>query len=133
VLLHHVKHNKVLHEQVLLLTVVTAEDPHVPADERVRYEKLTHGFHRMVAQYGFMERPQVMELLKRWPGADLDLRVSNTTFFLSRETVVTTKARRMPHWRSVLFAFLQRNAQPATAFFGLPANRVVELGVQVEL
>ena len=132
-LLHNLKHNKVLHEQVLLLTVVTAEDPHVPADERVRYEKLAHGFHRMVVQYGFMERPQVMELLKRWPGADLDLRVSNTTFFLSRETVVTTKARRMSHWRSVLFAFLQRNAQPATAFFGLPVNRVVELGVQVEL
>lgn len=92
------------------------------------------GFHRLVATYGFMERPRVLELLKHWRLASgSELRISETTFFLSRESIVPSRRRAMPAWRSVLFAFLQRNAQPATAFFGLPANRVVELGSQVEL
>jgi KUP system potassium uptake protein len=131
-LLHNLKHNKVLHEQVLLLTIVVTEDPHVPAEERVEYEKLPIGFHRMVARYGFMEQPRVPELLKLWKAEDVEFRLSETTFFLSRETIVPAKRRRMAYWRSVLFAFLQRNAQSATHFFGLPANRVVELGVQIE-
>jgi len=133
-LLHNLKHNKVLHENVLLLTIGISEDPHVPADQRVHYEHLPLGFHRIVASYGFMEQPRVLELLKRWKEQeDPDLRISDTTFFLSRESIVPAKRRHMALWRSVLFAFLQRNAQPATAFFGLPVNRVVELGVQVEL
>ena len=131
-LLHNLKHNKVLHEQVLLLTIVVSEDPHVPEDQRVRYEKLPEGFHRIVAQYGFMERPRVLELVKLWKERDVEVRISETTFFLSRETIVPAKRRHMSSWRATLFAFLSRNAQPVTAFFGLPANRVVELGVQVE-
>ena len=133
-LLHNLKHNKVLHENVVLLTIGTSEEPHVPGDQRVRYEHMPLGFHRIVASYGFMEQPRVLELLKRWKEQeDPDLRISDTTFFLSRESIVPAKRRHMALWRSVLFAFLQRNAQPATAFFGLPVNRVVELGVQVEL
>ncbi len=131
-LLHNLKHNKVLHEQVLLLTITISEEPHVPDDQRVRYETLPQGFSRIIAQYGFMERPRVLELLKRWKQEEGELRISETTFFLSRETIVPAKRRRMSLWRSVLFAFLSRNAQPATAFFGLPANRTVELGMQIE-
>jgi KUP system potassium uptake protein len=131
-LLHNLKHNKVLHEQVLLLTILVAEEPHVAVDQRVRYEELPQGFHRIIAQYGFMERPRVLELLKRWKEKEAAFRITETTFFLSRETIVPAKRRRMSRWRSVLFAFLSRNAQPATVFFGLPANRVVELGVQIE-
>lgn len=132
-LLHNLKHNRVLHEQVLLVTIEMTEDPSVPPEQRLRTEALPLGFHRLVASYGFMERPRVLELLKRWQDKNGGLRISETTFFLSRETIVPAKRRRMTAWRSVLFAFLQRNAQPATAFFGLPVNRVVELGVQVEL
>jgi KUP system potassium uptake protein len=117
---------------VLLLTILTQEDPHVPEAQRVRCEKLPLGFHRVIAQYGFMERPRVLELLRLIHDEDVKVRISETTFFLSRETIVPARRRRMARWRSVLFAFLSRNAQPATTFFGLPANRVVELGVQVE-
>jgi KUP system potassium uptake protein len=131
-LLHNLKHNKVLHEQVLLLTIVISEDPHVPEDQRVRYEEMPLGFHRMIAKYGFMQRPRVLELVKLWKEMDVEVRISDTTFFLSRETIVPAKRRHMSAWSAMLFAFLQRNAQPATAFFGLPANRVVELGVQIE-
>ncbi len=131
-LLHNLHHNRVLHEQVILLTVSGVEEPTVPAAARSTHERLPLGFHRVVARYGFMERPRVLELLKQLTVDTLDLKISETTFFLSRETIVPSKRNRMPRWRASLFAFLHRNAQPATAFFGLPANRVVELGVQVE-
>ena len=132
-LLHNLKHNKVLHENVLLVTIQAVEDPHVPREERMRVEHMPNGFHRLIAQYGFMERPRVMELLKLWKLENSEFKITETTFFLSRETIVPAKRRQMSLWRTVLFAFLQRNAQPATAFFGLPVNRVVELGMQVEL
>lgn len=130
-MLHNLKHNKVMHERVVMLTVMVAEEPHVPPEQRLSYEALPNGFHRVIAQYGFMEQPRVLELLKQFHGY-LEFRISDTTFFLSRETIVAAKKRRMPAWRAWLFAYLLRNAQPATAFFGLPANRVVELGVQIE-
>ncbi|HEX6811211.1 MAG TPA: potassium transporter Kup [Planctomycetota bacterium] len=131
-LLHNLKHNKVLHEQVLLLTIVVSEDPNVPEEQRVQYEKLPQGFHRIVARYGFMQRPRVLELVRLWKERDVEVHISDTTFFLSRETIVPAKRRHMTPWRAVLFAFLSRNAQPATAFFGLPVNRVVEFGMQIE-
>jgi KUP system potassium uptake protein len=131
-LLHNLKHNKVLHEQVLLLTIQSEEEPTVPRDQRLSVERLSLGFRRVIGRYGFMEQPRVLELVKQLTETELDLRISETTFFLSRETVVAAKRRRMSRWRSVLFAFMHRNAQPATLFFGLPVNRVVEFGVQVE-
>jgi KUP system potassium uptake protein len=131
-LLHNLKHNKVLHENVLLVTIQSTEEPRVPREERMRVERMPCGINRLIAEYGFMERPRVIELLKLWKQHEPEFRISDTTFFLSRETIVPAKRRGMSMWRTVLFAFLQRNAQPATAFFGLPVNRVVELGVQVE-
>ncbi|MBI3880056.1 MAG: potassium transporter Kup [Verrucomicrobia bacterium] len=132
-LLHNLKHNKVLHERNLLLTLVTDDVPQVDAARRVEVEELTAGFRRIVGHYGFMEEPNVPELLATVlvDGKAIDL--NNTTFFLSRETIIPTDEPGMMKWREKLFAFMSRNAQSATQFFDLPANRVVELGMQVEI
>jgi len=132
-LLHNLMHNKVLHERILLLTLVTIDEPHIAAAERVRVEALTDGFWRVTVRVGFMEKPAVPGILASCAAHGLPVKMEETTFFLSRETILSTKLPGMARWRERLFAFLSRNAQPATAFFELPANRVVELGMQVEL
>ena len=132
-LLHNLKHNKVLHQRVIVLTVVTEEVPHVPAAERVEIKPLHSGFWRVLGRYGFMEDPHVPELLEGCRALGLEFNMETTTFFLSRETIIPTRSPGMAIWRERLFAILARNAQPATAFFRLPANRVVELGMQVEV
>jgi KUP system potassium uptake protein len=132
-LLHNLKHNKVLHEQNVILTILTDEVPQVNPAKRVESEKLGAGFHRIIAHYGFMEEPNVPELLAGAPldGALLDM--NKTTFFLSRETVLPTRSRSMARWRQWVFAVMTRNAQSASSFYRIPANRVVELGMQVEI
>ena len=132
-LLHNLKHNKVLHARVVLLNITTADTPHMDAAERVRVEELEAGFWRVLARYGFMEEPNVPQLLAACAAQGLAIKPMETTFFLSRETIVSTPKPGMVQWRERLFAFMSRNAQPATAFFQLPANRVVELGMQVEI
>ncbi|HEU5069294.1 MAG TPA: potassium transporter Kup [Verrucomicrobiae bacterium] len=132
-LLHNLKHNKVLHERVLLLTLVTIDEPHVPAATRVKVEPLADGFWRIVVRVGFMEKPNVPGILAACASQGLPINMEDTTFFLSRESILATAKPGMAIWRERLFAFLARNAQPATAFFSLPANRVVELGMQIEL
>lgn len=133
-LLHNLKHNKVLHEQVALLTVVTEEVPHVHRGERVEVTPLGDGFYRVIAHYGFMQNPNVLRVLERAKRKGLEMKLMDTTFFLGRERLIATKRRKgMAVWRERLFAFMSRNAQPATAFFRIPPNRVVELGAQVEL
>ena len=149
VLLHHLKHNKVLHEQVVLMSIKTEEVPEVRSEDRLTLEKLEHGFFRVGARYGFMETPDVPEILYRLRQAGLKAKQNDTTFYLGRERViisdrkrgVPTSARRAPddvempqmsRWRKKLFRLLQRNAKSATEFFGIPPNRVVELGAQVE-
>ena len=131
-LLHNLKHNRVLHQRAVLLTVNVIEAPHVNAEERVKVEELGHGLYRVMARCGFMERVTIAELIAACVPLGLELRESETTFFLSRETILPSARPGMAIWRERLFAFLSRNAQPATAFFNLPANRVVELGMQVE-
>jgi KUP system potassium uptake protein len=132
-LLHNLKHNKVLHERIILLTLVTLEAPHVAPGERIQVEPLTEGFWRVIVQVGFMEKPDVPSILELCGTHGLPIKLEDTTFFLSRETIRATKLPGMAVWRERLFAFLSRNAQSATTFFNLPANRVVELGMQVEL
>jgi KUP system potassium uptake protein len=132
-LLHNLKHNKVLHERVVLLTVTTADTPHVDPEERVRMEKLREGFYRVRGYYGFMEEPSVPELLAECTEKGLEFKYEDTTFFLSRETIIPSDKPGMWIWRERLFAYMSRNAQRATAFFRLPANRVVELGMQIEI
>jgi KUP system potassium uptake protein len=132
-LLHSLKHYKVIHEQVVLLAIDTAEVPHVLPEERFTVDALGHGFFRIVLRYGFMEDPDVPAALADVRAPGLDLAPGRTTFFLGRETLIPSKRPGMALWREKLFALMARNARPATAFFGLPPNRVVELGAQIEL
>ncbi|HYU35342.1 MAG TPA: potassium transporter Kup [Thermoanaerobaculia bacterium] len=133
-LLHNLKHNKVIHEQNVVLTVVTEEIPHVAAKERTVVEELGHGFYRLSVRYGFMEDPDVPGVLRSL-GKEHGLAVdpSNATFMLSRSTVLPR--RKSPFGRSLdaLFIFMQRNALVATRYFRLPPNRVIEIGMQVEI
>ena len=148
VLLHHLKHNKMLHEQVVLMSIKTEEIPEIPSEERLTLEKLDQGFYRVTARYGFMETPDVPEILYRLRQAGLKAKQNDTTFYLGRERVIVSDRRRgtragtrtapegmemnMARWRKRLFILLQRNAKSATEFFGIPPNRVIELGAQVE-
>jgi KUP system potassium uptake protein len=132
-LLHSMKHYKVLHERVVFLSVETQEVPHVDEGERIQLEELGHGLYRIVLSYGFMEDPNVPEALARVSHPGLDLSPGRTTFFLGRETLIPSGKPGMAAWREHLFAVMSRNARTATSFFGLPPNRVVELGAQIEL
>jgi KUP system potassium uptake protein len=133
VLLHHFKHNKVLHEQVILLTIVTEGVPRVGKEERVEVRELGAGFFEVTGHYGFMQTPNVPETLRRCAAKGLDVAPESVSYFLGRETVLTTGSSGLSRWRKSLFAYLARNARPASSFFRLPPNRVVELGAQVEL
>jgi KUP system potassium uptake protein len=133
VLLHHFRHNKVLHEQVILLYVVTESVPDVPLAERVEIRSLTFGFYQVVARYGFMQNPNVPQILERCVAIGLNIVPDETSYYLGRETLLTTGRTQMSRWRKALFVYLSRNARPATSFFGIPPNRVVEMGMQVEL
>lgn len=138
VLFHHLKHNKVLHEQVILLSIKTAEIPYVADDERVSIERLDHGFARVTALYGFMESPDVKVVMKLLQLKGLSAKPMETSFYLGREQLIPLHAARreggltMNIWRKRLFAFMARNAQSAAAFFQLTPNRVVEMGTQIE-
>jgi KUP system potassium uptake protein len=133
-LLHNLKHNKVLHERVVLLTIRTEEIPHVPIAERIQVEDLQHGFFRITLCYGFMEDPNVPIALQLARAHGLEFKVMDTTYFLGRENLIATSRRRgMAVWREKLFAWMSKNSRAATSFFRLPPNRVVELGAQIEL
>jgi KUP system potassium uptake protein len=134
VLLHHFKHNKLLHEQVLLLSIATQHVPEVPRGERVKDIKdLGDGFYQVQATYGFLQTPNVLEVMDLCAEAGLNTRRADTSFYLGRETLIITDRPGMARWRKTLFAFMSRNARPANMFFQIPPNRVVELGTQIEL
>ncbi len=132
-LLHNLKHNKVLHERVLLLTIHTRDIPRVPAAERVRLSELGNAFWRMDAYYGFMEDPDVPELLAATGPVGFETDMMETSFFVSRETLIASVAPGMALWRERLFVSMSKMAVKASDFFHIPTNRVVELGTQVEL
>ena len=133
-LLHNLKHNKVLHEHNVLLTVETLPVPYAPVAQRIRVEAIGDDFHRVLVRFGFMETPDVPLALMRACDRDgLTMDPMDTTYFASRENVVAGARRGMPTWRDKLFAFMHRNAAPATGFFRIPGNRLVELGAQVEI
>ena len=132
VLLHHLKHNKVLHEEVILLSVQSAEVPDVDDAERVRVEPLGQGFFRVLATYGFMESPNVPEVLARARAFGIRAVPAETSYILGRERLLPSGTSKMARWRKKLFVFMSRNARSATEFFALPPNRVVELGAQIE-
>ena len=132
VLLHHLKHNKVLHEQVILLSIVTRDVPEVPQSERAEVEQLGEGFWRIIAGYGFMQSPSVSEVMSCCEPQGIKVRPNDTSYYLGREQLIPTGSTAMARWRKKLFVVMSRNARAATEYFGLPPNRVVELGAQIE-
>ena len=133
VLLHHLKHNKVLHDQVVLLSVVSKTVPYIDSPQRVVVEPLGAGFWRVRAMYGFMQTPEMRDIMTSARGSGLICSTGSTSYFLGREQLLPNGPTRMSRWRKKLFILMVRNARSATAFFGIPPGRVVELGTQIEL
>lgn len=132
-LLHNLKHNQVLHERVVLLSVLIRDEPRLPAAQRATVENHGHGFYRILLSFGFMEPPDVPAALRALEIEDVAFPELQTTYYLSRETLIPGRHRHLSRWREGLFIFLHRNAASSLRYFHLPANRVVELGCQVEL
>ncbi len=131
-LLHNLKHNKVLHENVLFVTVENEDVPEVSQRRRAEVAILAPGIHRIIFRYGFMESPNIPKALEDLT-EQLNVRVSQASYFLGREVLVPGMAPKLPWWRRTLFLFMVRNAVPATEFFRIPSDRVVELGVRITI
>lgn len=131
-LMHHFKHNRVLHEQVLILTIRAIDIPKVPQRDRLEIKVLGQGFYRIEALYGFMETPDVPRIMSQLTHSGIMIEPAETTYYLGRETLFITGKSRMMRWRKALFAFISRNIQTPTVYFRLPPDRVVELGVEIE-
>jgi KUP system potassium uptake protein len=129
----NVKHNRVVHSRTVLLHFRVEDVPRVPNLEKIQTEKLGGGFHRIVARYGFMEDPQVDSVLTLARGQGLDLNPETTSFYIGRENLVIGEKSSMARWRANLFVFMSRNAANPTSFFSLPADRVIEVGVRMEI
>ncbi len=132
-LVHNLRHNQVLHERVIFLTVTTLEVPRVGEHERVQIERIAEGFFRVTARYGFMEEPDVLALLEVCKAKGLTVAVEATTFFIGRETLLPTDRKGMALWREKLFALMSRNTPRITTSFNIPTEQVIEIGAQIEL
>jgi KUP system potassium uptake protein len=132
-LLHNLKHNKVLHERIMLLTVRIEDVPYVSDEKRLETEDYGSGFYRLKLRYGFMEEVDVPGALAGVRGCGPACKMMDTSFFLARQTLLPSKNPGMALWREKLFGWMLRNAQSAMEFFKLPTNRVVELGSQLEI
>jgi KUP system potassium uptake protein len=132
-LLHNVKHNKVVHEQNVLLTLATEDVPLVAEAERMSVWPLGQGFFRVIAHYGFMDLPDVPLLLRQARSAALPIDLERTSYFLGRERLIPSGRSGLARWRERLFSLMSQNAQSATAYFRIPPGQVVELGAQVVL
>jgi KUP system potassium uptake protein len=132
-LLHNLKHNKVLHDRVILLTIKIADVPYVDIEKRCKMDDLGQGFHRLILKYGFMEEPNVPAALADVTNCGAAFKMMDTSFFLARQTLLPSSRPGMAIWREHLFSWMLRNAESAMEFFRLPTNRVVELGSQVEI
>ncbi|HYD67473.1 potassium transporter Kup, partial [Azospirillum sp.] len=132
-LLHNLKHNQVLHERVVFVTVLVEDVPRVPAKDRVTVEGLAEGFYRITVRYGFSQEPNIPKALRLCKAFGLEFDLMATSFFLGRETLIPRMEPPMAQWREKLFVVMSRTAVSATDFFKIPPNRVVELGTQVQL
>jgi KUP system potassium uptake protein len=132
-LMHHYKLNKMLHQTVVFLSILVEEIPRVNPKERLKLENLGEGFYRLTARFGFMETPNVPELMRQAKPLGLETEPMATTYVLGRETLLTTGKSGMSKWRKVLFSMMSRNAMNPTNFFKLPPNQVIEIGAQVEI
>jgi KUP system potassium uptake protein len=132
VLLHHLEHNKALHENVIILTVLTADEPAVADADRIWSEALAARFHRVRARYGFMETPDVPAVVDRCCGLGIGSSLTETSYYVGRTRLLPVGQAPMAKWRKLLFGFMARNARSATEYFSIPPDRVVELGAQVK-
>ncbi|MEZ0393112.1 MAG: potassium transporter Kup [Pseudobdellovibrionaceae bacterium] len=132
-LLHNLKHNKVMHTQIAILTIKTNDVPFVNKKDRVQIETLSPQFYRIVANYGFTEIPKIKHILEACRERGMPFPIQETTFVLGRETILPTGDPTLSIWREKLFAFMARNAERPTAFFKIPPNQVIEVGIQVEI
>lgn len=132
-LMHHFKLNKVLHQTIVFLSIVVEEIPRINPKDRLKLENLGEGFYRLIARFGFMETPNVPDLMVRARGLGLEAEPMATTYILGRETLLTTGRSGMSKWRKILFSMMSRNAMNPTNFFNLPPNQVIEIGAQVEI
>ncbi len=132
-LLHNLKHNKIIHERVIVLTILSEEVPSILKEERVSIQELGENFFRVVARYGFMETPKIRHIFEACRAEGINLHVEESTFVLGRETILASKIPGMAIWREKLFAVMTKNAQRPTAFFRIPPNQVIEMGIQVEI
>jgi len=133
VLMHHLKHNKVLHQTVVLLSISSEPEPTVPIQSQVQVKELEHGFYKVHAHFGFMQTPKVPDIMRNCRKHGLKVDPATSTFYLGRETLLIGGKSTMARWRKALFAFIARNARSATAYFEIPPGRVVELGMQIDL
>jgi KUP system potassium uptake protein len=132
-LLHNLKHNKVLHQRSIFLKVAIEDVPYIDDDRRFEVEELGEGFYKIILHFGFMQDMNVPEALARIDRCGFPFKMMETSFFLSRQTPLTSTVRGMAIWREKLFAWMMRNAESPMEFFGLPPNRVVEMGSQVKI
>jgi KUP system potassium uptake protein len=132
-LFHNLLHNKVLHERVVFLTVLTEEIPNIADEERIQIHDLDHGAWRIFVSYGFKDEPDIPHALELCAAKGLEFNMMETSFFLNRETVIPSKLPGMAIWREHLFSWMSRSAESAMEFFKIPPNRVIELGTQVEI
>lgn len=132
-LLHNLAHNKVLHEQVIFLCVLTEEIPYVRGSERLAMDPVGEGLYAVTVRYGFMQDPDIPLVLRLLAAHGLEVTLEATTYFLGRETILATERPGMARWRETLFSFMSRNALRATAFFRIPPDQVFEVGVEVEM
>jgi KUP system potassium uptake protein len=129
----NVKHNRIIHTRTILLHFRVEDVPRVPNLEKITIEKLGSGFHRIIARYGFMENPALDNALALARGQDLDLDMENTSFYLGCTQLVIGEIPKMARWRANMFIFMSHNAADAASFFHLPADKVIEIGVQLEI
>lgn len=134
--MHNLKHNQVLHERNLILTVVFHDVPWIPFNDRVQVKPLSPGFWKVQVNYGFKNEPDIPKALELCRAQGLPVNLFETTYFLSREIVVPTKGAKeagMAHWREALFSLMSRNSGSVAGFFRLPNNCVIELGTRVQI
>ena len=132
-MLHNFKHNKVFHERMIILTIYTEGVPRVPWPKKFKVEKLPYNFIRVIAYYGFMETPDISHVIRHLKDHGIECRVEEITFFLGRETIIVRDPRGLSGLRKQLFAFLSQNMLPATSHFNVPPNRVIEIGLRIQI
>jgi len=132
-MLHNLKHNKVLHERVVLMTVQTEDIPRVPEEQRLEIRHLDHNFHTIAVRYGFMEEPNIPRALAQCRMLQFRFNLMETSFFVGREKILKAKRSPLSRWRQEIFILLSNTMLSVTDFFHIPSNRVIELGGQIEV